>query len=123
KPSFLVSLRTQHGDSIEPVDSLQRLFNLARSCFSHTVTALNASVHEQFDVFPNPALHTIVVEGTFRNGVEAKIMDMKGRVVHREIVSIPARICLPEVLDGVYVMILSDEGRVIFRKKVIYSPE
>jgi uncharacterized Ntn-hydrolase superfamily protein len=40
KPSFLVSLRTHSGDSIEPIDSLQKLFDAVRTCTIENTTVL-----------------------------------------------------------------------------------
>lgn len=52
-PSFLVSVRTRSGDKIEPIDSLQSMFNAAHSCPS-TGILKNSVLQKEVQIFPNP---------------------------------------------------------------------
>ena len=53
-PSLRVSVRTQNNQFIEPIDSLQQLFNRVHSCIPSTLELPNTSFSE-FKIFPNPS--------------------------------------------------------------------
>ncbi len=57
-PSLIVSVKTPGGFGIEPIDSLQILFDNAHSCSS--AVGLEASL-EAIQVYPNPVDHTLTV--------------------------------------------------------------
>lgn len=53
-PSLKVSVRTQNNQFIEPIDSLQQLFNRVHTCLQTTVN----TVHQHklnIEIFPNPS--------------------------------------------------------------------
>jgi uncharacterized Ntn-hydrolase superfamily protein len=57
-PSLIVSVKTPGGFGIEPIDSLQILFDNAHSCSS--AVGLEASL-EGLHVYPNPVEHTLML--------------------------------------------------------------
>jgi uncharacterized Ntn-hydrolase superfamily protein len=57
-PSLLVSLRTKFGDGIEPIDSLQMLFDLVHPCPSVGVATPGAK-EIYFDIYPNPCADAV----------------------------------------------------------------
>lgn len=66
KPALLVGLRTQNGQQIEPVDSLQKLLDIIHPCaplsFENTI-----KTKLKITVFPNPSVsgqYTISVQNT-----------------------------------------------------------
>ena len=50
-PSFLVSVRTHDGDSIEPIDSLQILFDAAHDCASLSIDEFNIKDEELIGIY------------------------------------------------------------------------
>jgi len=60
-PSFLVSVRTQDGDGIEPIDSLQTLFDAAKSCGIVSTTDTKLTFDET-RLYPNPFTSKLKVD-------------------------------------------------------------
>lgn len=60
-PSFLVSVRTSANAGIEPIDSLQVLFNLAHEC-SGVGMQEQSLFDDQYIMYPNPAKHKLFIE-------------------------------------------------------------
>jgi uncharacterized Ntn-hydrolase superfamily protein len=61
-PSFLVSLKTPANAGIEPIDSLQKLFNTERSCDLNPVTVKEKSGNNSsVQIFPNPAKDRLII--------------------------------------------------------------
>lgn len=82
-PSFSVGVRTQNNAQIEPIDSLQAIFDIQKSCFNTGIK--NHKRENNFSLFPNPAtdevtLKTIAAE----KGNTIKVVDLSGRVVISE---------------------------------------
>jgi hypothetical protein len=81
KPSLLVSLKTHQGDSIEPIDSLQVLFDAVRTCTVNT-TGLHRSLKENGPwMFPNPAAHEVVILPAYDEPGTCRITDLCGQTV------------------------------------------
>jgi uncharacterized Ntn-hydrolase superfamily protein len=84
KPSFLVSLRTHNGDSIEPIDSLQTLFNALHTCTVEvsTVGLRDSGTNNGLLIFPNPSTHEIqvMVKGDQADFI-VRVTDLKGKKV------------------------------------------
>ena len=59
-PSFKLSVRTHNGDQIEPIDSLQTLFDQVTSCGISGIE--NVKNNMQIQVFPNPAKDEITLK-------------------------------------------------------------
>ena len=55
-PSFKISVRTHDNSRIEPIDSLQSIFDTQHNC---SVTGTDETSVKNFVVFPNPAQNTI----------------------------------------------------------------
>lgn len=80
-PSFLVSLKTHNGAGIEPIDSLQILFDQVKSCNATGVTA--ATQTSGLRLYPNPVGDRLTVswpEGA-PGAMEIEIYDAMGRSV------------------------------------------
>jgi len=79
-PSFIVTVKTNNNDSIEPIDSLQTIFDSAHSCLSIGAHELAKTTH--FRIFPNPAATTITVfADASLNGTAFTIRNSLGQVV------------------------------------------
>ena len=60
-PSFEVSLRTHDGDGIEPIDSLQILFDQVHSCGPSSIESFEKD-EKLFAAYPNPFIETLHLE-------------------------------------------------------------
>lgn len=71
-PAFLVSLKTPNGAGIEPIDSLQSMFNAVKTCTNNWVGIKETSMSGNLlCLYPNPAsewLNVKVNDGQFKKG-------------------------------------------------------
>jgi len=89
QPSFLISLKTHTNDGIEPIDSLQILFDAARVCEVNLVGLKgNVSDQENIVIYPNPADNTLNIKTSpgkmqsrciIRDAFGKKVMEMAFR--------------------------------------------
>jgi uncharacterized Ntn-hydrolase superfamily protein len=79
-PSFLVSVRTAAGDSIEPIDSLQILFDSTHNC--NPVNIKQDVVNDDIRIYPNPARDVIQVDLGKRSSSRIEIYDMMGKLIY-----------------------------------------
>lgn len=118
-PSFLLSVRTIGGAGIEPIDSLQVLFDAQHACGA---TALaGPSADPAWRVHPNPAGDVLVVEGAAAGDATATfgLVDLQGRAVAAGRLAGPvARIDLTGIPAGLYLLDLRQGGRRWLRKVV-----
>jgi len=77
-PSLMVRVRTRNNYHIEPIDSLQTLFNLVHSC--PPVNVKEEVYAKEYLLFPNPAGNEIYLKTNQTNlGSEYHIIDQLGR--------------------------------------------
>ncbi|MFM7387821.1 MAG: DUF1028 domain-containing protein [Bacteroidota bacterium] len=77
-PSFKIGVRTSGGTNIEPIDSLQTLFNAQKNCG-------NASIHlpsgvNPINIFPNPSSGDFTLKLPTESG-SMYVVDMLGRLI------------------------------------------
>lgn len=83
-PSFLIGLKTRNGDGIEPIDSLQVLFDAAHSCNAVAVAPTQPEV--ALMLAPNPVQSEVrcTLQGVQGEGVAWELYDANGRMLWRE---------------------------------------
>ncbi len=59
-PSFLLSVRTHDNSGIEPIDSLQVLFDEVVDC-SDPATSIITNIEDNIRIYPNPCTHFIKI--------------------------------------------------------------
>ncbi|MFN5357064.1 MAG: DUF1028 domain-containing protein [Bacteroidota bacterium] len=104
QPSFLISVKTPGGAGIEPIDSLQILFDAQKSC---TTTGLQAIPQTSWSVYPNPAGDYVIVAGDASGLTRAafRVLDIEGRLVLEGLLhSDTNRIDLSTLKPGVYTL-------------------
>jgi hypothetical protein len=104
QPSFLISVKTPGGAGIEPIDSLQILFDAQKSC---TTTGLQAIPQTNWSVYPNPAGDYVIVAGDASGLTRAafRVLDIEGRLVLEGLLhSDTNRIDLSTLKPGVYTL-------------------
>lgn len=113
QPSFLVSVKTPGGFGIEPIDSLQLLFNAQRSC---AVTAVSEAAGGDWKIYPNPASDAVRIVWTGSQfplgGAVYRLLDIGGRsVLKGELTESDVRIDSSQLPAGMYLMELEAAGR------------
>lgn len=102
-PSLLVTVKTPGGSGIEPIDSLQNLFNAVTNC---SITGTPILTLPSPTIFPNPTTNAVTISG--KDVIDLKsfrLYDMKGRLLREERVSVlPLQLDLQSVKAGVYML-------------------
>ena len=102
-PSLLVTVKTPGGSGIEPIDSLQNLFNAVTNC---SITGTPILTLPSLTIFPNPTTNAVTISG--KDVLDLKffrLYDMKGRLLREERVSVlPLQLDLQSVKAGVYML-------------------
>jgi uncharacterized Ntn-hydrolase superfamily protein len=118
-PSFLLAVKTAANAGVEPIDSLQALFDAARACGSSAVLGLEDS--ERVRVFPNPAgadVSLLVEAGLGRSA--CRVFDVSGRQVFGGLVDAgPLEISTLGWAAGLYLFRVETGAGVYFRRVVI----
>ncbi|MGQ0827738.1 MAG: DUF1028 domain-containing protein [Bacteroidota bacterium] len=119
-PYFNISLATRDGAGIEPVDSLQQLFNAAHA--SCAPTGLKDHHSEQIDIsiYPNPVINTFIVKVANNRSGEmiCTIRDVVGRKIVEERLSTEKTIDFCKFENGIYFIEVTDGIKRTTRKIV-----
>jgi uncharacterized Ntn-hydrolase superfamily protein len=119
-PSFILSLKTHAGDSIEPIDSLHTLFNAARSCTFLTVGIKDrSSTFIDYKIYPNPASGTIGFKTTHLLPVHCVIYDLMGSPIMELSFTTQTQIDTRTWPKSVYIARFSSDGIVKTRRIVL----
>ena len=119
QPSFKLGVKTPDGDGIEPIESLQTLFNQQASCGSTGWQEWSPEI--PYLVYPNPfeGVLEVTARQKISEGAQASLLDAEGRVVAVEpLQAAQANLRTGHLSPGFYVLqISSEEGW--YRQKVI----
>jgi len=109
-PSFLLSVRTSDGDGIEPIDTLQTLFDEVHDCF---YVGLNQSEYfeSNFNVFPNPASDKITIENIGSEIYQLELIDIRGNIITKRRLEDELEIDISVISTGVYILRISNESQ------------
>ncbi len=103
EPSFLVSVRTEDGSNIEPIDSLQTLFDAVHSC--PTVGLLEQDdFNDKFSLYPNPASDRVSIVNKSNDPYEIRLVDVVGNTVFKSNMEMKLEIDISELPNGMYVL-------------------
>jgi uncharacterized Ntn-hydrolase superfamily protein len=113
QPSLIVSVKTPGGFGIEPIDSLQKLFNAQKSCAVATVAEVS---DVNWNIVPNPATEYVSIEWTSgrlpQNKFRCRIMDIAGKMVSEGNITVAnSRIYVGNLPAGIYHLEISAEGQ------------
>lgn len=116
-PSFVQSVRTSDAEGIEPIDSLQVLFDNVHNC-----VVLGVNEKENFDnhfrVFPSPFKDRITIQNLSELDYKLELLDANGNVVLKTTMKRRLEIDSSSYSTGMYFIKMSRE-REVFLKKVI----
>ncbi|HSG68733.1 MAG TPA: DUF1028 domain-containing protein, partial [Bacteroidales bacterium] len=110
-PSFLVSVRTSQNAGIEPIDSLQVLFDLVHECSSVGVPE-NDGFNANYTLYPNPSSSnfTLIQKSAWKQSQQVVITDVTGKMVYQNSVSGVLKIDASHFPSGIYIMHVSGEN-------------
>jgi uncharacterized Ntn-hydrolase superfamily protein len=121
KPRYLISLRTHNGDQIEPIDSLQVLFNNSgRSCSPPNPAGIRAEQQQlRVNVFPNPASHDVQIAINSDQSYRVRVYESGGRLLYDGTVTGKVILDSRRWNKGLYTCELSGNSGIIVKKFVI----
>ena len=120
RPSLLISLKTHANAQIEPIDSLQIMFDAAHSCTVNTAGITKNSLSgEFFSLFPNPALNKVIIAAASASNYAGKIYDLYGRSVLHFKFETTYTINLAEFKKGIYFVEVSGEKEKRLKKLIV----
>ena len=108
-PGFLVSVRTKNGDGIEPIDSLQVLFDAEKSCSPSSLIQIDG---QSLIIYPNPSSDSLELNYKGTDEVEIVIYNTEGREVFKDNISSSAILDTTDWKAGVYQVLISVDGEV-----------
>jgi uncharacterized Ntn-hydrolase superfamily protein len=114
-PSFVRSVRTNDGDGIEPIDSLQSIFNSTWIC---SPVGLDEGSAFPYTVFPNPTQNSLTVLLGNEEIVLLELIDLNGRLIHTERATVNIEMDLSSLDAGLYILQVSNE-KGTFRTEVM----
>jgi len=117
-PSLLVSVKTPGGFGIEPIDSLQILFNAQQSC---NPAAINETIDLLWNVYPNPAGDFLYIESlgavSSFNETLYQLLTAEGKkVIGGTLKSGINTIDMSRIAKGIYFLELKTESGTVTRK-------
>lgn len=121
-PSFLISLRTHTNSGIEPIDSLQLLFNAARTCTVNT-TGLNKTNTDldQVSVFPVPSSQSIEIKLPNKTDVfQLRVYNAHHTAIYQSNFQSELKLNTEHWDKGIYVMEMRNKDH-FYRKKIIIN--
>ncbi|MBR9920369.1 MAG: DUF1028 domain-containing protein [Bacteroidetes bacterium] len=114
-PSLVLGVITEDGDGIEPVDSLQTLFNEWLGTTSSTSEVQN----QKLKVFPNPTTNNLEISLNLEEAANLNLFSISGELLYSQPFSGQENIDLSSYPAGVYVLQLrTKSGRVMLARVV-----
>lgn len=119
-PSFKVSVKTPGGFGIEPIDSLQVLFDAQKSC---TPSGIADDLNRQWRIYPNPAGDVLNLDFLPNQLLDPastyKIFNTEGRLMLQgKITNNTTRIDLSTLASGLHTIEITTELGIVRRKVV-----
>lgn len=118
EPSFLVSLRTRNGDLIEPIDSLQILFDELNSCSSLSTDNQSKDL-EEIIYYPNPAEDEVFLLTDVPTSGYYTIISLEGKVIRSDNLSANKSIDVRGLQIGLYFLRVGFNEKVVTRRLII----
>jgi uncharacterized Ntn-hydrolase superfamily protein len=111
-PSFLLSVRTHDDTGVEPIDSLQVLFNEIMDC-SIPVTNTNNVNEEHFQIYPNPCRNMLKIDDHKNKNTLKKITirNTIGQLIYKGVFEGSAQIDMKQQLPGIYLVSIFDNNK------------
>ena len=116
-PSFIMSVKTHAHTHIEPIDSLQVLFDLQHNCTSTGIKV--KTINNEITVYPNPTGNTVIIKvHSSLVGSGYTITDLYGRcVITGKLKSETESVDIHQLSSGMYFILVESSSRKRFIKK------
>ena len=122
-PSFLVSLKTHANAGIEPIDSLQALFNAVKTCTLDD-TGLNSNsenLAEHVTIYPNPSNHEVIIKlNNSKTIYDYKFLNSQGQIISQGSIQLEFILNTEKFNKGFYFIEIRD-GQKSFTRKIILN--
>jgi uncharacterized Ntn-hydrolase superfamily protein len=118
-PSYLISVRTNDGDGIEPIDSLQVLFDASYTCSAAQIEEISSLSHA-LKVYPNPTENFLWIKYSNPVTVKMIVRDMSGKELHTEEFLKQTRLDVSNWTKGIYTIHFSDENEIVTERFLVY---
>lgn len=121
-PSINISLKTKLGDGIEPIDSLQTMFNTLNVCTPLTI--IEKSNNKNLKIYPNPTNGIIQIDYHTKINTEVSlvIQDLFGHVVFESTKYLNStKIDISELKPGIYIIKLMHSKHTIEHIKLLVN--
>ena len=111
-PSFVVSVRTSANAGIEPIDSLQVIFDLVHDCSSVEIDE-NERFNSHFRLYPNPAQNeiTIVNSSPGTTTHQIAIINVTGNIIYAGKYRNQLKLDVSVYHPGIYFIRISTKGK------------
>ena len=116
-PSFYVSVRTQGNSGIEPIDSLQTIFDLENNIVLELKETKD--FNKFFSVYPNPSSYKLNIHNNTNEVHDLFLFDTYGRLVFKESINKNQTIDVRKHKEGIYYLKISNKKRTLFKKIII----
>ena len=107
-PSFLVSVRTANGANIEPIDTLQILFDEIHDCNTVNIDYFENN-NSDFSIYPNPASDILNIVMKEYGSFYLEITDIMGHYHNRNNLQGSQRIDISNLSKGIYFITISNK--------------
>ena len=107
-PSFVQSVRTSNGEGVEPIDSLQKLFDEEYSCIVLD-TEDSEKIASNISIYPNPVNDIFFVEGKSIGKFKAEVYNIKGNTIFTSVFEQELIIDASPFESGIYFVRISNE--------------
>ena len=117
-PSFVLSVRTADGEGIEPIDSLQTLFDEMHTCT--TVSTKKVDTFESnISIYPNPANDVVVVKTDIISPFDLELVNTIGESIYQSTFTSYIDLDVSKIERGIYFVVLSNGEAMITKRLVI----
>ena len=116
-PSFVQSVRTQDGAGIEPIDTLQTLFDIAHNC-NVLGTNENFVKNQNVLIYPNPVDDIVIIKNGNQEDYSLEIVGVTGNLMYKSAIQNVQEIDVSTFPKGIYFIQLSNSNQVITKKMI-----
>jgi len=114
-PSFVLGLRTASGAGIEPIDSLQVLFDAEHYCPTIGLEE-SEEFNESFSFMPNPVDDLLILESKETQVFQVQIVDVNGKVLKQSSIINHLSLDVSDLSHGLYFIQIYNDDKTIIQK-------
>ncbi len=110
EPSFLLSVNTEDDAGIEPIDSLQVLFEEVKEC---TTVGINQTddISTEFTLYPNPIKNILNVSTSFNEEFTLEVYNLNGKLLLSKSFKIETEINLENYNSGFFLIRIYNQSK------------